>query len=206
MTDTVPMALPSQATPEVTLTEPTATLTPTTKESNPSSPTAAELEAEEQAFRKAVASLSAKRVMSDDKKVCLPLKELQELLPAFPHLEVLKFEVSEPALEVRSGSGELALEGIARTDAGRPKEARDVTLTCVYRVRGESVERRTEAVTVLNITPNPRDLWLNKPTDKNAEYWTPDEESVCVGADGRTIIAASKRGRSHAHVGSFQPW
>lgn len=200
MTDTEPSSSPSQAAPEVTLTEPSAA----TVEAKPSSPTAAELEAEEQAFRKAFASLPAKRVMSDDKKVHLPLKELQELLHAYSHLEMLRFEVSDPALMLCSGSGELALEGFARTDAGRPKEARDVTLTCVYRVCGESVERRTEAVTVLNITPNPRDLWLNKPTDTNAEYQTPDEESVCVGAEGRTIIAASKRGRSHAHVGSFR--
>lgn len=207
VTDAAPSASPSQPESEVTVVEPTST----TVEAKPSSPTAAELEAEEQAFLKAFASLPAKRVMSDEeKKVRLPLKELLELLEllkfrrSFPHLEVRRLEVSDSALEVRFDRGELALEGFARTDAGRPKEARDVTLTCVYQVQGESGERRTTAVTVLSITPNPRNLWQNKPTDKAAEYWTPDEENVCVGADGRTIIAASKRGRSHAHVGSFR--
>lgn len=203
VTDAAPSASPSQPESEVTVAEPTST----TVEAKPSSPTAAELEAEEQAFLKAFASLPAKRVMSDEeKKVRLPLKELPEFRRSFPHLEVLRFEVSDSALEVRldRDRGELALEGFARTDAGRPKEARDVTLTCVYQVQGESGERRTAAVTVLSITPNPRNLWQNKPTDKAAEYWTPDEENVCVGADGRTIIAASKRGRSHAHVGSFR--
>ena len=201
VTDAAPSASPSQPESEVTVVEPTSP----TVEAKPSSPTAAELEAEEQAFLKAFASLPAKRVMSDEeKKVRLPLKELPEFLRSSPHLEVRRLEVSDSALEVRFDRGELALEGFARTDAGRPKEARDVTLTCVYQVQGESGERRTAAVTVLSITPNPRNLWQNKPTDKAAEYWTPDEESVCVGADGRTIIAASKRGRSHAHVGSFR--
>lgn len=106
MTDMEPSSSPSQAAPEVTLTEPSAA----TVEVKPSSPTAAELEAEEQAFRKAFASLPAKRVMSDDKKVHLPLKELQELLQANSHLEMLRFEVSDPALMLCSGSGELALD------------------------------------------------------------------------------------------------
>ena len=200
-TDASSSASPSQPESEVTVVEPTST----TVEAKPSSPTAAELEAEEQAFLKAFASLPAKRVMSDEeKKVRLPLKELPEFRRSFPHLKVLRSEVSDSALEVRFDRGELALEGFARTDVGRPKEARDVTLTCVYQVQGESGERRTAAVTVLSITPNPRNLWQNKPTDKAAEYWTPDEENVCVGAGDRTIIAASKRGRSHAHVGSFR--
>ena len=67
------------------------------------------------------------------------------------------------------------------------------------------------------INPDPRDLWKNIPTDTNIEYYKEDSQNEGLDIQERTvvadteiidtsnscrhIIAASQRGRSHAHEG-----
>jgi serine/threonine protein phosphatase PrpC len=60
-----------------------------------------------------------------------------------------------------------------------------------------------EALLVVN--PNPRTLWKDLESDRDAPGWKPDQacESV-TGASGTRIVAASQRGRSHAHRGGFR--
>ena len=62
----------------------------------------------------------------------------------------------------------------------------------------------------LTINPDPRSLWLNKPSDESDPYWKPDfaTQFLKVESTGRKIrkehkdvVAASVRGRSHAHEG-----
>lgn len=52
--------------------------------------------------------------------------------------------------------------------------------------------------------PNPKSMWLNLPSDKTDIYWKPDEDAQFVKGEAFDLVAASKRGRSHAHVGSFR--
>ena len=57
----------------------------------------------------------------------------------------------------------------------------------------------------LTVNPDPRDLWQDKPTDREIEYFKEDSATAfipagTVGAD-KSVIAASLRGRSHAHEG-----
>ncbi len=65
----------------------------------------------------------------------------------------------------------------------------------------------------LTINPDPRSLWLNKPSDPNDQYWKPDsaKQFLKVESTGlilktghKDIVAASQRGRSHAHEGIFR--
>ena len=57
----------------------------------------------------------------------------------------------------------------------------------------------------LIVNPDPKTLWKNEPSDKNDPYWKEEECILTIaGTDGLQMIAASKRGRSHAHVGSFR--
>lgn len=59
--------------------------------------------------------------------------------------------------------------------------------------------------TTLIVNPDPRDLWKNIPSDRDAQGWKADiAYATCPAAGGRTLLAASVRGRSHAHVGSFR--
>lgn len=57
----------------------------------------------------------------------------------------------------------------------------------------------------LIVNPDPKTLWKNEPSDKNGQYCKEDEDILEISAnDGLRMIAASKRGRSHAHVGSYR--
>lgn len=52
------------------------------------------------------------------------------------------------------------------------------------------------------INPDPRDLWKNIPTDMAIEYYKADSATDYVLAEGiQDLVAASQRGRSHAHEG-----
>lgn len=58
------------------------------------------------------------------------------------------------------------------------------------------------------VNPDPRDLWKDLPVPEDIEYPKPDTDSIYVkvdaGADGKprkNMVAASRRGRSHAHEG-----
>lgn len=57
----------------------------------------------------------------------------------------------------------------------------------------------------LTIFPDPKALWKDLPVDESAPYQTPNE---AVGGrfdiNGKNLVIASKRGRSHAHEGKFR--
>lgn len=56
----------------------------------------------------------------------------------------------------------------------------------------------------LFINPDPKSLWLNNPSDRKDPFWKPDSECSSENFGFKNLIAASNRGRSHAHVGSFR--
>lgn len=59
--------------------------------------------------------------------------------------------------------------------------------------------------TTLFINPDPKSLWKKLPSDKNDPYFKPDEDiGHAQASGGRTMIAASRRGRSHEHTGAFR--
>lgn len=53
----------------------------------------------------------------------------------------------------------------------------------------------------LEILPDPRDLWLDLPSDKHIEYWRKDQDWQMLEYGDSRLFAASIRGRSHAHTG-----
>lgn len=63
---------------------------------------------------------------------------------------------------------------------------------------------RLQEITLL-VNPDPQSLWKDIPSDQTDPYAKPDmaPPQLCPGT-GRTLVAASRRGRSHAHVGAFR--
>lgn len=93
--------------------------------------------------------------------------------------------------------------------SGTPKESGTFDVTLRYKYRGLSVERPyLERMLQIIINPDPRDLWKDIPVPEDIEYPKDNtaKEYVKVAAlsDGtpqKDIVAASKRGRSHAQEG-----
>lgn len=88
---------------------------------------------------------------------------------------------------------------------GTPSKPGDFTITLRYlTVPGEPA---SELRIPVAFNPDPRSLWVSKPVPANIEFPKTDEDLayVCVpeyeGVPQKDIVAASKRGRSHAQDG-----
>lgn len=109
------------------------------------------------------------------------------------------------------GADELGLI-FATTDSGRcslsgkPAKAGDFSLKLVYdTIEGEP---SSELIIPVAFNPNPRDLWKDIPTDINIPYYKKDSASEYIKVDSKAdgtprkdVVAASRRGRSHAQEG-----
>lgn len=90
--------------------------------------------------------------------------------------------------------------------SGRPHSVGDFSLKLRYNtVDGEPVSELSIPVA---FNPDPRNLWKDISTDPNIPYYKPDSDNnyvkVEAGADGipkKDMVAASRRGRSHAQEG-----
>lgn len=56
----------------------------------------------------------------------------------------------------------------------------------------------------LLVNIDPKDLWKNIPSDKDADFYKEDEVSFQGEFSDKKMVVASKRGRSHAHEGKFR--
>jgi len=56
----------------------------------------------------------------------------------------------------------------------------------------------------LIVNPDPKSLWISKPSDKKDMYWKNDFDSIHGLVSSKQLVIASKRGRSHAQEGIFR--
>lgn len=77
-----------------------------------------------------------------------------------------------------------------------------LTLRCrdIHAESDEWLEREIPLI----INPNPRSLWKDLPQPADEPYQNETEAKTIVKGPERTLVAASKRGRSHAHTGVFR--
>lgn len=95
------------------------------------------------------------------------------------------------------------------TITGSPKTAGDFDIVVRYKYEGWTEARPVlERKFPLIINPDPRTLWKDIPTDTTIPYYKEDTDMAYVkvvatesGEPQKDIVAASKRGRSHAHEG-----
>ncbi|MCW3466314.1 PP2C family serine/threonine-protein phosphatase [Chitinophaga nivalis] len=88
---------------------------------------------------------------------------------------------------------------------GTPVKSGDIKVTLQFRLAGEAPDAALhEKIIPLVINPNPKSLWKNIDSDKNAPFWKEDNVAVAGVLGEKQIVVASKRGRSHANVGSFR--
>ncbi|MCT7557191.1 PP2C family serine/threonine-protein phosphatase [Aliarcobacter butzleri] len=84
---------------------------------------------------------------------------------------------------------------------GIPKIAGEYQITFLW---ASNEQHKTSGSIKLNIIDDPRNLWKNLPSDKNDKYFKEDVDLNFNSNRYYDIFVASKRGRSHAHVGSFR--
>jgi hypothetical protein len=95
---------------------------------------------------------------------------------------------------------------------GIPAQSGDFKIKMRFRVRGEADDSAlNEKLIPIIINADPKSLWKNIPSDldkdeewKVANYWKPDNVTDFQPIGDKHIVVSSKRGRSHANVGSFR--
>ncbi len=94
----------------------------------------------------------------------------------------------------------LTFDGAVLT--GIPLQAGDyvIEFSCQLKSFSERVPGRTR----LTVNPDPRDLWKDLPTDPALPFPKPNTAAASLTDAPLTVLAASRRGRSHAHNGSFR--
>lgn len=91
------------------------------------------------------------------------------------------------------------------TISGKPENSGEYKLSLKYRLNEEPEDARLhEKIIPLVINPDPKSLWKNIPSDNTDPYWKEDDCTAFSAIGKRHIVVASKRGRSHANVGSFR--
>jgi serine/threonine protein phosphatase PrpC len=86
---------------------------------------------------------------------------------------------------------------------GVPTQSGDINLILEFKIESEAAEPLRKPVTLI-INPDPKSLWKNISTDKNDPYWKEDDVTVFERLHDRHVLVSSKRGRSHANIGSFR--
>lgn len=90
---------------------------------------------------------------------------------------------------------------------GIPTQTGDVNLVMNYTFDFCGKPNKAAPRTLgLTVNPDPKTLWNSIPTDKNIEYYQEDQDCLLIPGNPengtRTMLAASQRGRSHAHHGT----
>lgn len=99
----------------------------------------------------------------------------------------------------------LQFDPIEKRIFGTPNNNGDFKITLKFRVNGELENSILNEKTInLIINADPKSLWQNKASDHTDPFWKEDNVTSFEKIGDKNIVVASKRGRSHANVGSFR--
>lgn len=160
-------------------------------------------------------------VEADPPALLEPPRETEEFPPEItftsqlPNTTIGKAVLHEipPMLVVVDGQHEIASISVAQDlppglsfdgamITGVPTQAGDYVLQfeCKLKSHAASVVVSTR----LTVNPDPRALWKDLPTDPALPFPKPDTAAHALPDAPLPVLAASRRGRSHAHTGSFR--
>ena len=93
----------------------------------------------------------------------------------------------------------------SETIQGSPIQAGDYNVIFKFRVKGESdISILNEKNIKILINPDPKSLWKDLQSDQSDQYWKEDNAATSYQFEGKMLVVSSKRGRSHANIGSFR--
>lgn len=138
-------------------------------------------------------------------------KEVQTVLPnavSRKHYEY-RFDLSRfPNICIREirnlDKAGLSFDAASAKISGIPSSALSVDLQLSFTC-GQG-EDQVEDIKIIpfSVNADPKDLWLNKPSNKNDLYAKADSDKYAGPFLDKRIAVASQRGRSHAHEGAFR--
>ena len=95
----------------------------------------------------------------------------------------------------------LIYDAVSRKISGCPLISGDLEITTILQDKNSS---RIEIKSKFIVNPDPKDLWKNIEPPKDGIYYKNNTDRQYIQSNGFKIVAASRRGRSHEHNGSFR--
>jgi serine/threonine protein phosphatase PrpC len=99
----------------------------------------------------------------------------------------------------------LQFDDKAKLIIGVPTKSGDIKLHFKFRVEGQPEDAPfADKPLLLIVNPDPKTLWKNIESDRKDPYWKEDNVTLLTPLNDRHLLVSSKRGRSHANVGSYR--
>lgn len=87
---------------------------------------------------------------------------------------------------------------------GVPTLAHSIDLQIIFYSKQDTNQSEDIKIVPFIVNADPKDLWRDVPSDRNMKFAKPDTDTFFDTFLDKKIIVASKRGRSHAHDGTFR--
>ncbi|MCK7553983.1 protein phosphatase 2C domain-containing protein [Chitinophaga sedimenti] len=117
-------------------------------------------------------------------------------LSLFPNINVKKIRQLD-----KSG---LSFDPASAAISGVPTSALTLDLQLAFTCGQGEAQIEDIKVIPFIVNADPKDLWLNKPSNKNDLFAKEDSDKYAGAFLDKHVVVASQRGRSHAHEGSFR--
>lgn len=124
----------------------------------------------------------------------------KELVPYLAKIDFVALNLTDLIDEKFEGLDDLGLSfnKLTYTIEGTPTKSGDVKFKLLYKIKGEDeTTPLNEKLISLIINPDPRSLWVLKPSNQKAIFAKPDDIQAIDKLGERKIVVSSKRGRSH---------
>lgn len=122
-------------------------------------------------------------------------------------IDFKKLDLSDLIDEKFEGLEEIGLKYNSIDDKieGTPIKSGEFKIKFLFKVEGEPANSALNVKEFsIIINPDPKSLWKNIESDKNDPFWKEDYISISDKLGDKNLVISSKRGRSHANVGSFR--
>ncbi len=129
----------------------------------------------------------------------------KELIPYTAKIDFVELNLTDLIDEKFEGLEDLGLSFNKVTDTieGIPSKSGDVKFKLLYKIKGEDeTAPLNEKLISLVINPDPKSLWKLLPSNQQLLFSKPDDINVFDKIGEKNIVVSSKRGRSHANVGT----
>ncbi|MES2131333.1 MAG: PP2C family serine/threonine-protein phosphatase [Bacteroidota bacterium] len=114
-------------------------------------------------------------------------------------------DFSHYQLENLENVGGIEFNKETNTISGNPEQSGEFKILLKYRLNEEPEDSELhEKIIPFIINPDPKSLWKDIASNTEDEFWKADNTTAFGKIADKHIVVASKRGRSHANVGSFR--
>ncbi len=152
-------------------------------------------------------SWEIKTRIEDIKRMSFPIQNGTVGKAYTSKIDFKTLNITDLIFEEFQGLEEIGLSFNKIDDAieGVPIESGENKIKFLFKVDGEleTTEPNVKEFSII-INPDPKTLWKDIESDKSDPFWKDDNVSILDIVGDKKIVVASKRGRSHANVGSYR--